>query len=591
MMRFAFQFTLLLAMAACGVNAQTAGTAPAAVTPGAPAVPKTDVPEFWRVPAMNSLVILNSSANFNPNGVTNVSRLVVRDDLPLLRLPEFQTVVSKYLWQPMTETSIKQLQRDIIFYYRAHNRPLVDVSYPEQDVSNGNLQVIVTEGRLRAVRVEDSKGNGFTNGWTKADELQQGISAKKGGPILESQLNGDLDWLNRNPFRKVNVLYEKGLEPGASDLVLRVEEQRPFKVFVGYEDSGSRITDEERILAGVIWGKAFGLTDHQLSYQFMGNPGFDLLRAHTATYVAPLPWRHLVRIFGSYVDVKGDLSNGNTLEGNSYQASLRYEIPLPFIEKYQHELSLGFDYKNNENNVLFNAQTLANQPTEVFQAAFGYTGALPDSWGQSGVGAQIYFSPGGITEKNSDAAYGSYFNAKSKYMYARFTAERATKLPITSDWESAKIIDCFSWNVRGLAQVSDANLLPSEQLGLGGYATARGYEEREANEDRGWLISNELRTPGFSLTRFFGKSQLNDRVQFLGFWDYGIGMPKHVQPGQEPHAKFNSVGPGVRYEISRYLALRFDYGWQLSSSGQDIDPTTKQRRQDSRGHLGVQISF
>ena len=94
MMRFAFQFSLLLAMAACGVHAQTAGAAPAAATPCAPDAPKTDVPEFWRVPAMNALVILNSSANFNPNGVTNVSRLVIHDDLPLLRLPEFQQVVT-----------------------------------------------------------------------------------------------------------------------------------------------------------------------------------------------------------------------------------------------------------------------------------------------------------------------------------------------------------------------------------------------------------------------------------------------------------------------------------------------------------------
>src|SRR6185369_12015629 len=101
----------------------------------------------------------------------------------------------------------------------------------------------------------------------------------------------------------------------------------------------------------------------------------------------------------------------------------------------------------------------------------------------------------------------------------------------------------------------------------------------------------ELRTPAFSITRFLGKSKLDDRLQLLAFWDYGEGMPKHIHAGQDPHAKFSSAGPGVRYEINRYLALRFDYGWQLMPSGQDNDPVTKKPRQDSRGHLGVQISF
>ena len=128
-----------------------------------------------------------------------------------------------------------------------------------------------------------------------------------------------------------------------------------------------------RVLAGVLWGKAFGLTDHQFSYQFIGNPGFDLLRAHSASYAVPLPWRHIVRVFGSYVDVKGNVGNGITLEGNSYQASLRYEVPLPFIGRYQHEFSVGGDYKYSENNLIFGVPSTVNKPTEIIRAAVGYS--------------------------------------------------------------------------------------------------------------------------------------------------------------------------------------------------------------------------
>ena len=570
--------------------AQAPATDAAQATTNAPA-DATQVPEFWRVPALNALVILGSNTNINPAGVSNVSRLVIRDDLPLLRRPEFRKVVAPYLWQPMTEVRMKNLQQDIILYYRNHDHPLVDVFYPEQVVDNGNLQVVVLEGKLKNVRLQDTQNHPYTNGYTPPSYVRQGISLKEGGPILESRVNSDLDWLNRNPFRKVDAVYKQGADFGESDLVLKVDDQWPFRVFAGYEDSGSRIVGEDRVLAGLTWGKAFGFTDNQFTYQFMGNPGFDQLRAHTASYSVPLPWRHVVRVFGSYVDVKGDVANGVTLQGNSYQTSIRYEVPLPFIEKYQHEFSLGWDYKFSQNSLFFGVPTTVNEPTEVMQAALGYNGVLPDPWGQTSVGAQLFYSPGGLSGKNTDSSFHAYRNATANYFYGRLSGERATKLPLSPDFQLRGINECFSWDIRGSVQASDANLIPSEQLGLGGYATARGYEEREANEDQGWLISNELRTPAFSLLKFVGQSHLHDRLQLLAFWDYGVGYPKHPFGTEARHTTFNSVGPGLRYVITRYLSLRFDYGWQLKASGQDNDSITHKPLQDSRGHLGVQISF
>ena len=40
--------------------------------------------DFYRVPNLNALVVLKSRAEFNPNGVSNVTRLVVRD-IPFLQ--------------------------------------------------------------------------------------------------------------------------------------------------------------------------------------------------------------------------------------------------------------------------------------------------------------------------------------------------------------------------------------------------------------------------------------------------------------------------------------------------------------------------
>ncbi len=531
-------------------------------------------PEFYRVPLLNGLVILKDRADFKPNGLPYVGGLVV-PDVPLLKAPAFEKLVAPYLSRPMTSNSMAHLQREIILYYRAHDRPLVDVLYPEQVVDNGVLQVIVLEARLADVKLKTADGQPYTNAWTKPEFLRQQVHLRKGDPIIESGLKKDLDWLNRNPFRKVNLLYQSTPKYGESEVILRAADRMPIGGYVGYEDTGSTVTEEGRLLAGFNWGKAFGLQDHLFNYQFTASPDFESLLAHSGSYVLPLPWRHTIRLSGYYLDVKGTLGSGAELKGNSYQASMRYEIPLPFLQKYQHELSLGMDYKSAENNFAFGQSTAINTPTEILQFAVGYSGVLPDPWGQTVVGVQAYYSPGNLTDNNTDTFFNaSRTAAEANYAYARVSLERLTRLP-----------GDFSWILRGVGQVADGNLLVSEQLGVGGFSTVRGYDEREANGDVGWLFSNELRSPPFSVARWCHLGKVEDQLQFLGFWDYGVAANRIDNPIEDPHVILSSVGVGVRYTVSRYFSLRFDYGWQLTDSGQS--PTGD----NSRGHIGAVLSY
>src|SRR5205814_5115277 len=50
------------------------------------------VPDFWRVPTLNALVILKSKNELRPDGITGVSGLVVRD-IPFLQTAEFQQMM------------------------------------------------------------------------------------------------------------------------------------------------------------------------------------------------------------------------------------------------------------------------------------------------------------------------------------------------------------------------------------------------------------------------------------------------------------------------------------------------------------------
>ena len=110
---------------------------------------------------------------------------------------------------------------------------------------------------------------------------------------------------------------------------------------------------------------------------------------------------------------------------------------------------------------------------------------------------------------------------------------------------------------------SSQSLLPSEQLGIGGYDSVRGYEERQFNADTGIVASLEFRSPAFPVFSSKKSSKANDSLLFLGFIDYGYGR-NHTPPfpGQK-HQFLASIGPGLRYQAANSISVRCDWGIRL----------------------------
>jgi len=76
------------------------------------------------------------------------------------------------------------------------------------------------------------------------------------------------------------------------------QESFPARFYMGYEDSGTKLTGEDRLLAGCNWGTPSGW-DRQLNYQYMTDIGFAFVKAHSGSYATPLRWRHSLMFFGS----------------------------------------------------------------------------------------------------------------------------------------------------------------------------------------------------------------------------------------------------------------------------------------------------
>ncbi len=368
-------------------------------------------------------------------------------DVALAQGADFPAVVAPYIGQPVTLKSLAQMTRAIVAYYRDHDRPVVNVYVPEQTITSGYVQVVVVESRVEKVEATGAK-------WFSNDMLLHQVSLRPGEPISGNQVHNDVAWINRNPFLQSDMLMAPGDKPGTTDLLLRTQDRFPLRVYAGYEDSGNRFTEDDRLLVGFNYGNLFGL-DQQFSFQYTQAPTKNDFESESGTYIIPLPWKHQLTIFGSYAATDATLGDTFNSGGVNWQISGRYEIPLPSTTRFSESVIAGYDFKRNNNSLLFGVASVSNTTADVDQFVFGYQAAYQDDYGTTSFSATGFYSPGNFSAYDDDFDYVQQrLDADSSYVYGQFTLDRITRLPYD-----------FTWHVNGLLQESDANLLPSEQLG------------------------------------------------------------------------------------------------------------------------------
>lgn len=518
------------------------------------------------------IVFVSNTAEFQPDGVS-ISGIQTKG-VEVLDKPEFRARVEPCLGRKLTMRDLKErIIGEVSRYCHRLGRMGVYPVLPEQDLTSGTIQVVVLEGRMGVVRATGNR-------WFSNKLLESEVKLHPGDPLESEQLLRDINRLNSNPFRSVDVVFAPGKKEAKVNIELHTTDRFPVRFFTGYEDSGNDATGDERLLTGFNWGSAFGL-DHQMNYQFMGDARFNKTVVHSASYVIPMMWANRFTFFGFHQSTKPDtdLTPGLDVRSHAWQSSVRYNHSLPKIGDYAHEAVLGFDFKQTVSNLRVGNGLLGfDQSSDVVQWVMAYNSGYRDSWGRTGFGGNLFYSPGDVSKYNTDTAFRAQRAfAGADYRYLRFTLERATILP----WD-------FSWMARGIWQVSpDGNLLPSEQLAFGGYQSVRGYDERLVGGDEGHILTNELWTPGVSVGSWCGISNPRDRLQFLGFIDYGVAENCVLLPGEDPSVILLGAGPGLRYSIAPYLSVRADYGFQLK----DVVNSGFPSRHNSRWHLGVVMSY
>ena len=486
---------------------------------------------------------------------------------PALHLPKNLTteLEAEFLGQPISMLLLNRMVKKINKAYQATDFPLVDAYLPEQDITSGQVQVMVREAVLGEVRVEGAKRS-------SPEYMRRQVSVPPGARIDTRMISRDIAWLNENPIRNVNVIYERSKTEGASDVVLKTKEVKPVQVYAGYANSGLAATGLNEVTGGLNWYQVLG-TEQSLSYQFSGNQELDRLKAHALVWSVPFPWRHRLQFIGVMADnAVQSTATGFPLDitGKSRQFSAAYTIPLASAwSRVKHKAVIAADYKSTTSDILFGGQSLATSDAEVMQFRLGYDLTVMDKVGYTRLSLAAVHSPGNLLSRNNYAAFDQ-LRAKSQadYWYGVAELERLIRLPRG-----------FSIAAHVIGQYTRNRLLPTEQMLAGGYRTVRGYAENSARGDSGLRGTIELNLPPFHL---FGGEK--DTLQSFLFCD-GAYLKSTDDFASEPDQNLQSAGVGLRYTVSDLLDLRLAYGWPLRHSDVTNVP------QNGRLHFGMIVKY
>jgi len=491
------------------------------------------------------IVLMGSNRSVGNVHVENISGVKFVD----LKIPTGESVLERYLQdylgRPVTVSRIQDVKRTIIDFYRKANRPIVYVEVPSQAISSGVLELVVYEGTLGEVRCSGNKH-------FKDERLIGYVKNKQGESVDMDQLLKDLEWMNRNPFRQTNSIFTPAEQTGVTDIELVTDDRFPWRFFAGVDNTGIRQAGRTRYFAGFNWGNVFNL-DHVLSFQFTTGSDIDKYWSTSLHYLAPLPWRHSLVAYGGYSHIKADLKTpGMRTKGYSAQASLRYEMPVRPLINFLEDFLVGADYKRTNTSLTQDGTLFFDQSVNIFQLMVGYNGGYEGEWYKVSGTIEVYGSPGYWLPDQSRKRYEELRpGANNYYIYTRLAV--APIFNLKYDFQ-------IQTKLRG--QVSSTNLLTSEQFGLGGWDTVRGYQVREVNADNVFIFNIELRSPAIIVAGHH-KKVVKDELRFLVFMDYAYGSNHEIFPGEVNHNNLMGVGPGVRYNLPPYLTFRGDLGYKV----------------------------
>lgn len=452
--------------------------------------------------------------------------------------------------------------------YREIGYGVVQVTLPEQNITQGEIRFVVVEPKLGKVIVEGNKFFSETN-------IRASVPAlREGEPPNSRAMGRSLQIANENPSKQTQVTLRAGESEDRVDASIKVADERFWRGGVTVDNTGTAATGRWRTGASVQYANLFN-RDHVVTTQFITSPGhWADVKVFGLGYRIPLyGLGSSIDLVGGYSDVdSGTLQNLFSVSGKGTIFGLRYNQYLSRIGDYEHRIVYGLDYRAYQNNVaqIGGAPGSAVPDITVHPISAYYAG----QWRPAGSELSFYvYAAQNVFANGNDASDSSFkasrVDAKAAYRLYRYNVNYAYALP--KDFQAKATLT---------GQETRDALISGEQFGLGGADSVRGFDERELVNDRGRRASFELMSP--DLAAAMDLKTMRARAGL--FYDWGTLRRRSPQSGETLSETIAAAGIGLRLSVANRYSLRLDMAQVQQAGG-------GQQRGDWKVHAAFAASF
>jgi hemolysin activation/secretion protein len=406
------------------------------------------------------------------------------------------------------------------------------------DRASGVVGLRVVERPVERLRVTHAR-------YFMPDAVRAGAPSVAPGTIPNIHaLQADLVGLNQLPDRTVQPLLRPGRRPDTVDVDLDVADKLPVHGSLEVNNRYNADTHAERLDASLTYGNFFQRGDSATINYSVAPENVADSEVESASYLFHIPDSRLSLLFSYLHSNSNVVALGSTdVAGRGTTAGFRLLIPLGSTtdgpdRSFTHSFSVGWDYKSYFELDQFKANnTLTYAPVTYYPLNANYAADWKTRASVTDINLGVELGVGGLSSSATDFDNKRYA-AVPGFSIARVTVSREQDLPR----------DVQLWgSVTG--QISNQPLVSSEQLGIGGADTVRGYLEAEALGDYGAVAQTEVRSP--DLKKYVGGPV--HAWRFHLFTDVGLVNLRDPTPQQHFAYGLASVGIGTRVNLWGYL--------------------------------------
>lgn len=449
-------------------------------------------------------------------------------------------IVTPYVGRCMTVRDIESLLGEITKFYIDKGFISARAYIQTQDLNSGILRVLVIEGIVEKLMLDDNTGDENIN-------LVTAFPTVKGGPLNLRDIEQGLDQINRLSSNNATMDIKPGEKAGGSVVVIRNRPARRLHANLTLDNLGSTSTGEEMAGLNVSLDNPLRHNDSlNVTHRRSTRSAFSNTHSRSNSFLYSVPVGYYT-LTGSHTwsDYATTIRPpGGALISNGY--SMNSSLAVEYVAYRDQINRLGITgnltRKRSDNYLAGQLLGVSSRVLSTFDLGAAWNTRMLD----------------GVFGLNLGHTWGiRWFNAlrDPNWLPPNVPHAQFRKWTMSANWTKPFQIGAqnFTFSTAGNTQYGVDVLYGSEQFSIGGLYSVRGYRNTSIGGDSGYYWRNDLAMPvqariadaQLTIKPYVAYDLGRIRDRYTEFGGYLSGMAMGI----------NFYGPGFSAEISAMAPL------------------------------------